>query len=466
MSQVTYKIAAMTDVGLVRTNNEDNLCVISNLDVEGSTWLNNEVCQLGSRGTLLVVADGMGGMNAGEVASEIAVSVVKQYFTEKIEDVNLDDNDSIVSFMNDSIVSADKAIKHEGRRRPDAKGMGTTIVIAWIIDNRLYVSWCGDSRAYLYNPNEGLFQISKDHSYVQELVDKGIVKPEDAFDFPESNVITRCLSHSSMKAVPDNLAAPIIISEGDIVLLCTDGLSGMIRDNEIASIIATHSGNLSDCVAELISAAKVAAGADNVTVCLCQILSIQQSKIGRTDTSEINLKDSEIKNGDTNEKPAQAVVNNTGNTRQNAKSKKKKNRLRKIVAVIITLLVLAGLILALNHFHILDINKKNTSDTVPHQSEAIDIMAESADSANLNNVDDANNATAKDTPLPKTGETATAQTSKPSPTPSPVLDGEPQKVEKKESSDSVMGVINDSVITKKKVRQRNSNIAKGNKTKK
>lgn len=345
MSQVTYKIAAMTDVGLVRTNNEDNLCVITNLDVENSTWLNNEVCQLGSRGTLLVVADGMGGMNAGEVASEIAVSVVKKHFTDSIDKVNLSDNDSIVSFMNDSIVLADKAIKHEGRRRPDAKGMGTTIVIAWIIGEKLYVSWCGDSRAYLYNSNEGLFQISKDHSYVQELVDKGIVKPEDAFDFPESNVITRCLSHSSMKAVPDNLAAPIILSDGDIVLLCTDGLSGMIRDNEIASVIASNSENMSECVEALISAAKAAAGADNVTVCLCQILSIQKSRIGRTDTTEIELHDTvnDVKPVSDKKSANSGGARRTDGSpkKKNKKSSKEKDGKRKIIALLLTLLIFA-----------------------------------------------------------------------------------------------------------------------------
>ena len=206
MSALTFKIAAKTDVGLVRTNNEDNLCAISNLDVKDSTWVNNDICQLGRKGALLVVADGMGGMNAGEVASEIAVSVVKERFTHEVSDEILKSDESIVKFMNESIVLADNTIKKEGKQRPEAKGMGTTIVIAWLYEGKLFVSWCGDSRAYIFNPSMGLFQISKDHSYVQELVDKGIVKPEDAFDFPESNVITRCLSHSSLKAEPSNLA--------------------------------------------------------------------------------------------------------------------------------------------------------------------------------------------------------------------------------------------------------------------
>lgn len=438
MSQVTYKIAAMTDVGLVRTNNEDNLCVISNLDVEGSTWRNNELCQLGKHGTLLVVADGMGGMNAGEVASEIAVSVVKQLFTERINDVNLDDGDSIVSFMNDAIVAADKAIKHEGRRRPEAKGMGTTIVIAWIIGEKLYVSWCGDSRAYLYNPNEGLFQISKDHSYVQELVDKGIVKPEDAFDFPESNVITRCLSHSSMKAVPDNLAAPIILSEGDIIMLCTDGLCGMIRDNEISSVIAANTGNMSDCVDALISAAKAASGADNVTVCLCQIIS--KTKIGRTDTSEIKLHDT----ASPAVRPDASQPVSSGGKKKKSKKSKRNARHPKLVAFIITLLIFAVAFFAFKYFEQLN-NGGNA--TVATDSTAQNNVAKTNDtnSTDINPVDKNN-----DNNEVKSNMDSSKESSK----------KEPEKAVKLENDDddSVTVEINGKKV-KRPIRQRTSNIA-------
>lgn len=330
MYKLTYKIAAMTDVGLVRTNNEDNLCVISDLDQKGSTWKNNEVCNLGKRGALLVVADGMGGMNAGEVASEIAVSVVKARFTDDIDKVDLNSDEAIVKFMNDSIVIADNTIKSEGKHRPEAKGMGTTIVIAWLLAGKLYVSWCGDSRAYLYNPHRGLVQISKDHSYVQDLVDKGIVKPEDAFDFPESNVITRCLSHSSMKAVPDNLSAPYIVGEGDIVLLCTDGLCGMIRDNEIADVMSAHTTDMTECVECLIEAAKVAAGADNVTVCLCQIMGAN-NEIGRTNTAKAE-----------SVTPIPRPTNDTPSPKKKAngkKSEKEESKRRSIIAAILTLLI-------------------------------------------------------------------------------------------------------------------------------
>lgn len=292
MSKITFKISAKTDVGLVRSNNEDNLCVVSNLIDSTSTWKGDAECRLGSRGALLIVADGMGGMNAGEVASEIAVSVVKECFLNELNDSVLASDSSIVAFMNDAIVKADKQIKAEGRRHRESKGMGTTIVVAWLYNGLLYVSWCGDSRAYIFNPSRGIVQISKDHSYVQDLVDRGVLNKEDAFDFPESNVITRCLSHSSAKAEPQNLDAPFKLQPGDTVLLCTDGLSGMIRDSEIADVMLRHKGSMEDCADALIEAAKVAAGSDNITVALCQITSVDDV-IQRISTEKI--KDDSVK---------------------------------------------------------------------------------------------------------------------------------------------------------------------------
>lgn len=355
MSAVTFKIAAKTDVGLVRTNNEDNLCVISNLDVEGSTWMNNEVCQLGNKGVLLVVADGMGGMNAGEVASEIAVSYIKERFTHEIDNSVLKSDNSIFRFMNDTIVRADSRIKSEGKHRPETKGMGTTVVIAWLYNGRLYVSWCGDSRAYIYNPSIGLYQISKDHSYVQDLVDKGIVKPEDAFDFPESNVITRCLSHSSMKAEPENIDEPYIVNEGDIIMLCTDGLSGMIRDNETAAVIAEHTDNMSECADSLIEAAKMASGADNITVCLCQILSVT-NKMNRTDTADIDLK---------------AMEQPTMNGIPLPLTSRKKDRSgvsRKVIAILITIIII--LLVALGF--LLNSIKSQSNSTTPTNTKIVE----------------------------------------------------------------------------------------------
>ena len=274
MSDIHFHIAAKTDVGLERNNNEDNFQVSANLNETPMKWVNNQEYSLGSKGTLLVVADGMGGMNAGEVASEIAINTIKELFApDQITDEVVKTRYTIEKFMKGVIVEADKRIKDFAKENPDSQGMGTTIVIAWLFDGHLYVSWCGDSRAYIYNPNTGLFQISKDHSYVQVLVDKGKLTKDEAFDFPDSNIVTRSLTDSSTKAVPDCLLKPQPLCNGDIIMLCSDGLNGMIRDQEIETIIAQHQDNMTECVDSLIQGALDAAGADNCTVALCQILS-------------------------------------------------------------------------------------------------------------------------------------------------------------------------------------------------
>lgn len=273
MSTIKFRIAAKTDVGLVRTNNEDNFQAASDLTSPHMRWVNNEICSLGEKGALLVVADGMGGMNAGEVASELAINTVKEYFTpENITLAVMANRYSIERFMNSAIVAADAKIKRIGKEQPETRGMGTTIVIGWLLDGKLYVSWCGDSRAYVYNPEAGLHQITKDHSYVQDLVDKGSISPEDAFDFPDSNIITRSLSDGGGKAKPESLLKPYEVCDNDIILLCTDGLCGMIRDNEIETVFRSNEHNMDQCADALIHAACEAEGSDNITVCLCQIL--------------------------------------------------------------------------------------------------------------------------------------------------------------------------------------------------
>lgn len=273
MNSIKFRIAAKTDVGLVRENNEDNFQASSDLSVEPMRWVNNEICSLGEKGALLVVADGMGGMNAGEVASELAIETVRTAFSPKnLTHEVMKSRFSIEKFMNSVIVEADMRIKSEAKSHPESRGMGTTIVIGWLLDGKLYVSWCGDSRAYVYNPKAGLHQISKDHSYVQSLVDKGAISKEDAFDYPESNIITRCLSDSPTKAKPESLLQPYDVSDNDIIMLCTDGLSGMIRDHEIEAVIRNHEHDMDACSVSLIQAACDAEGADNITICLCQIL--------------------------------------------------------------------------------------------------------------------------------------------------------------------------------------------------
>lgn len=275
MSEIKYRLAAATNVGLIRKNNEDNFVVCP--DLASSDWRIPQVsdyADLGVFGSLLVVADGMGGANAGEVASAIAVETVQQSFIpEHLRDVVTDDK-AIQEFMKEVVKAADVKIFNRSRNDSNTRGMGTTIVMAWILNDKVYLCWCGDSRCYLLNRQKGLIRLSKDHSYVQELIDKGELEPEFAMDHPLSNVITRCLGDMQSRAVPETRISQL--HDGDTILLCSDGLSGMCNDMQILDLLIEFRDDPEVCKNELISAALNEGGHDNVTVALCNIQMTQQ----------------------------------------------------------------------------------------------------------------------------------------------------------------------------------------------
>ena len=277
MSEMLFKLTAGTNVGCVRTNNEDNFIVNENLD--NKDWfLPNDMSKsilLGKNGAILVVADGMGGMNAGEVASAIAIDTVKSIFSQDDLSKIIVSERKIEAFLKDAIVEADAKIKARVKEDDSTAGMGTTIVIAWILGDVAHIAWCGDSRAYLFNAGSGLVRLAKDHSYVQELVDAGKLDPDLAFDHPNSNIITRSLGDAPVKARPDYVSRPL--TSGDFILLCSDGLCGLCRDEEIAQIMAV-AADVESCKNLLIKAALEAGGYDNVTVALFEVDSLESEK--------------------------------------------------------------------------------------------------------------------------------------------------------------------------------------------
>lgn len=286
MSEIKIKIAAGTNVGLVRKNNEDNFVVCP--DLSAPDWTipqTSDALDLGCFGSLLVVADGMGGANAGEVASAIAIETVQQEFTKaKLIDI-VEKEDDILKFLESVIKTADLNIVEAAKGHDERAGMGTTIVMAWLIGQKAYVAWCGDSRCYVFNPNTGYARLSKDHSYVQELVDAGKLTEEQAFDHPMSNVITRCLGDSERRARPESRSYDV--RNGDIILLCSDGLCGLCHDNEIMAVITEHgTDDLSSLKDALIQAALEADGHDNVTVALGLIEGIKEEEA--TPTNELS----------------------------------------------------------------------------------------------------------------------------------------------------------------------------------
>ena len=274
----TLQISAHTEPGLVRSNNEDYLKVSSDLSVT-SSYTDGKVFELGKYGALMVVADGMGGMNAGEVASRLATEAMMEHFApDNITPQILKNDKSRVRFMEEGFLKADVCLKKACRKDETIRGMGTTMVLAWLINGKAYVSWCGDSRCYLFRPSTGLRRLSKDHSYVQSLVDKGTLTEDEAFDFPQNNIITRSLGDGDAQADCESLQKPCRLSEGDILILCSDGLSGLVRDKQIGQTVDTHQNDLPSVVRELTKAALDNGGHDNITICACKVLQTDSLK--------------------------------------------------------------------------------------------------------------------------------------------------------------------------------------------
>lgn len=274
MSKITIRTSSICDKA-GRSYNQDNFWLCPDLSYYQAT--NSVILEeqdsdvsLLDKGALLAVADGMGGMNAGEVASQIIIDSIKQSFI-NTESLALDNKDDVTSFIKRAIIDADENVKKHASEYPETAGMGSTIVLAWILGQTVYVGWCGDSRAYCYNEKNGIVRLSHDHSYVQELVDNGSISEEDAFDHPNSNIITRSLGDSGEKARPEVKDYPI--HNGDIYLLCTDGLCGVLKDNEIEEIMSHNHQSVDECLKSLWNNGKEVGWTDNVTIELAKIVS-------------------------------------------------------------------------------------------------------------------------------------------------------------------------------------------------
>lgn len=269
------KISAVSNTGKERTNNEDAYILCP--DILHQDWTQDATSSyipLNKYGSVLVVADGMGGANAGEVASAIATDSVRRAFSKgNVENALKDGNTE--GILQSCIEEADTAINERICEDPDTFGMGTTIVVCWVIDNTAHIAWCGDSRCYVYNPYKGLKQLTKDHSLVQELVDKGEITEMEAFTHPDNNVITRGLGDFDSQAMPE--IVKYSLSENDIILLCSDGLCGYCTNKEIERILEQNHTDITKCRDELMKLALDAGGYDNICIVLASLIGDAQS---------------------------------------------------------------------------------------------------------------------------------------------------------------------------------------------
>lgn len=236
MSDVTWRSAQDTNVGIVRTVNEDSIVSLSDIQV----W---------------AVADGMGGYEAGDVASNMIIEALDA-MTDK-ESLN-----EVVDSIEDSLIDVNRRILEYADNMLDGRTLGSTVVTLLIKGSVGVCLWAGDSRLYRYRNNE-LIQLSRDHSYVEELVQQGALTPEEAVNHPNSNVITRAIGANTELCIDINI---FNVQMEDTFLLCSDGLYNMVSKEEITKSISNYS--FKEAVDNLIQKALNNGANDNVSVIL------------------------------------------------------------------------------------------------------------------------------------------------------------------------------------------------------
>ena len=264
------KISSKTDVGKERVNNEDAFTYC--LDVDALPWsiYSEDYVPLGELGAVSIVADGMGGANAGEVASGIAVSCLENAFQDRLAISSLHSEKEIHDFLASAIEKVNEGALSYVEENLESAGMGTTIVVAWLLKDQIHIAWCGDSRCYRFNPASGLVALTKDHSYVQELIDRKEISEEETIGHPDAHLITRCLGDVDASSVPE--VKTFKVNAGDVFLLCSDGLCGYCSDGLIERIMFKCYTDVVKCTNELVSLALNSGGYDNITVSVISTL--------------------------------------------------------------------------------------------------------------------------------------------------------------------------------------------------
>jgi protein phosphatase len=251
----SLEIASCTDPGMVRSHNEDSIAA-------------------DPANGLVVLADGMGGYNAGEVASGMATTVILSEMRQILQgakpyDIDSRTNQQLAARMvREQVLKANSSIYHAAQSQPQYAGMGTTLVVCLFYDNRMLVAHLGDSRVYLLR--DGRFsQVTRDHSLLQEQIDSGIITPEQAKKAQHKNLVTKALGIDPT-VEPEIHEYPT--KTGDIYLLCSDGLCDMVDDEDIGMTMQTLGGNLKLAAQQLVQMANDHGGRDNVSVILVRVL--------------------------------------------------------------------------------------------------------------------------------------------------------------------------------------------------
>jgi serine/threonine protein phosphatase PrpC len=254
--------SALTDTGIIRENNEDSLFV---LDSGAMTK---------KSGGIYMVADGMGGHQAGEVASDMAVNIISKQLSNILK--NGEGRMSPDLLIGQAVEKANEEIYEKARDKPELFSMGTTVTLGLRLENRLYIGHVGDSRAYLVRKGR-IRQLTEDHSLVAQLYKEGIITAEEVKIHPERNKIYRCLGISTKVEVDSYRKVGgkdwLPLHNGDILLFCTDGLSGYVSDTDCLDSLL-HADNAESACRKLVNLANLESGEDNISVIVVRIVKV------------------------------------------------------------------------------------------------------------------------------------------------------------------------------------------------
>jgi PPM family protein phosphatase len=272
------EIHATSHIGRVRKGNEDNYLLLNISD--SKTWMSSQEpgefiiesqkFEIDENGIVLAVSDGMGGALAGEVASKMAVETVSQTFLDEDPERTIaptDVDDSLIGRLYQATLYSNHLIHTQGRTDPQFNGMGATFTGIGITPEAVDLIQVGDSRAYLVRAGQ-IYQITKDQSLVQQLIDANQISPEEAETHTLKNVILQALGAQN-EIYP--VAARLTPQQGDVLLLCSDGLSNKVAGGDMLEIISDNAERLEMACAELVKEANERGGEDNITVILAKL---------------------------------------------------------------------------------------------------------------------------------------------------------------------------------------------------
>jgi serine/threonine protein phosphatase PrpC len=263
-NDVRVKLFARTDVGQVREHNEDNFLVADMTRRSRGLLEANRATAIGPQGAVFAVCDGMGGAAAGEIASQLAVDIIYERLIDGLGERPIK-RDDLARRLVRAVEAAGLRIFHEAKADRSRRGMGTTVTAAALVDDVLFFAQVGDSRGYILR-GDTLVQVTRDQSLVNQLIEAGQLTEEEAETFEHNNIILQALGTSDTVQVDLTYTE---LRKGDILLLCSDGLSGMVRFEEIRELLKSSVEPLDICKS-LTERANQAGGHDNITVIVVQ----------------------------------------------------------------------------------------------------------------------------------------------------------------------------------------------------